>query len=798
MGADRSLTSRVRGVDAVWIDRIVAVLGIVGALLDASSQPHTDLGVVAVISLVVLMGSVAWRRTDPGVSTLVAISGLIAFVLASGYNGDGSFEAAAIALNFYLLGQRGRADQRVLVWAIAFTYWLVAAVVISYAPPPPPAGSVGAVIGAWSLFGLLPFGFGWALATQTELTGALEQRTTRLDQEQAVRATRAAAEERNRIARELHDVIAHCLSVMVVQTSAARLIAGSDVDAAHEALAVVESAGRDALVEFRRIVGVLRRESDELAGAPTPGAAQLSALADRATAAGLPVSLSITGSPEALSPSLDLVTYRLVQEALTNAIKHAGTARAEVHVRVDADELELIVRDTGRPPPHGRGRDDGSGHGLVGMRERVALYGGELQAGARAEGGFEVHARIPLRGNLSARQEPTVSPPLDRSLADTTHDARAHLPWLDPLLAGVLLAVFETELIASGHRQGPFVLNVIVVAGLAIAAVWRRRSPLLFVVVVGALAAVMHAFLVPIQDLPLIAAYFLLVVPYTVAAWGDRRRAWIGLLLLLGGMALSAVAGGHSDFWDVGGAVLVLIAAWCSGRFIQRRRTINSELRRTAGRLVAEREDRARLAVAGERSRIARELHAVVARSVASMVVQTAATRTQLDQDADQATAAMETIEGTGRDALAEMRRILGVLRHPDERGERTPRPGVDEVYTLIQRARARGQQIELNVDGDPGTLTAGLDLAIYRILEDALRCVGPEIAAAVKVSLRCTTSELALNITTPSAGARDWPTDAMRERVALCGGELSTEIGPDQSSRLVARLPLATQGALA
>ena len=131
MGADRSLTSRVRGVDAVWIDRIVAVLGIVGALLDASSQPHADLDVVAVVSLVVLMGSVAWRRTDPGVSTLVAISGLIAFVLASGYNGDGSFEAAAIALNFYLLGQRGRADRSALVWAIAFTYWLVAAAVIS-------------------------------------------------------------------------------------------------------------------------------------------------------------------------------------------------------------------------------------------------------------------------------------------------------------------------------------------------------------------------------------------------------------------------------------------------------------------------------------------------------------------------------------------------------------------------------------------------------------------------------------------------------------------------------------------
>jgi signal transduction histidine kinase len=798
MGANRGLTSRIRGIDAVWIDRIVAVLGIIGAWLDASSQPHKNLGVVAVVSLFVLMGSVAWRRTDPGVSTLVAVSGLIAFVLTSGYNGDGSFEAAAIGLNFYVLGQRGRADQSVLVWAIAFTYWLLAAVVISYAPPPPPAGSVGAVIGAWSLFGLLPFGFGWALATQTELTGDLGRSTTRLDEEHAVRAARAATEERNRIARELHDVIAHCLSVMVVQTSAARLIAGSDVDAAYEALAVAQSAGRDALGEFRRIVGVLRRDSDELGSTPTPGVAQLSALVARANASGVPAALTIIGSPEALSPSLDLVAYRLVQEALTNTLKHAGSARADVCVRIGADELEVVVRDTGRSAPGSPGPADGRGHGLVGMRERVALYGGELRAAARAEGGFEVHARIPLRGSLSARKELTPTAPVRLSTGAMSQRGRARGRWLDCLLAGVLLVVFETELVASGHRRGAFVLNVIVVAGLAVAAIWRRRSPWLFAAVVGALAGAMRTFLIPIQDLSLVAAYFLVVVPYTVAAWADRRRARIGLLLLLGATVLSAVVAGHSDFWDVSGAVLILAAAWCSGRFIQTRRTVNNELRRTAGRLNAEREDRTRLAVAGERSRIARELHTVVARSVASMVVQTAAARTQLERDADQASAAMETIEQTGRDALAEMRRILGVLRHADEPEGRAPRPGVDQIYTLIQRSRARGHQIELDVDGDPGNLTAALDLAIYRILEEALLCVNAETTAAVKVSLSCSDHELALIITTPSAAARNWPTATMRERVTLCGGELSTEIAPDQDATLIARLPLATQGVLA
>ena len=196
-----------------------------------------------------------------------------------------------------------------------------------------------------------------------------------------MRAARAAAEERNRIARELHDVIAHCVRVMVVQTSAARLIVGSDVDAAQEALAVVESAGRDALVEFRRIVGVLRRDSDELAGPPTPGSRNSAYWRLAPPLLGCRSPLSVSGWPEALSASLDLVAYRLVQEAVTNAIKHAGSARSEVRVRVDADELELVVRDTGRGPPRRlvggwfrtrTGRDERTGRAV---RWRVASRG---------------------------------------------------------------------------------------------------------------------------------------------------------------------------------------------------------------------------------------------------------------------------------------------------------------------------------------------------------------------------------------------------------------------------------------
>ena len=205
------------------------------------------------------------------------------------------------------------------------------------------------------------------------------------------------------MARELHDVVAHCMSVMVVQTSGARRVAASDLAAAREALKVVESAGREALVELRRIVGVLHRGDDEPAGA-SPGVEQLGVLVDRARAAGLPVELSVEGPRRSLPPGLDLVAYRIVEESLTNAIKHAGPAQARVHVVLGGRDLVLEVTDSGRSPARRR-RDEGAGHGLIGMRERVRLYGGELHVGPRPGGGFEVRARIPLDGAVSGPQE---------------------------------------------------------------------------------------------------------------------------------------------------------------------------------------------------------------------------------------------------------------------------------------------------------------------------------------------------------------------------------------------------------
>jgi signal transduction histidine kinase len=261
----------------------------------------------------------------------------------------------------------------------------------------------------WMAFDPLNEGasMGWRLGTavwmspsvMAWLAGALV-RVTVLYREQRVatreqQASRALAEERNRIARELHDVVGHSLSVMTVQAAAVRRRLRDDQGVEREALESVEDVGREALVEMRRLVGVLREQDGETATRePSPGLAQLERLADHYRSSGLPVSVTVTGSHRELPHGLDLTAYRLVQEGLTNALRHArGASAAEVVVDYDADTVRLHVADDGAaaavpPAEHG-------GHGLVGMRERVAMYGGSLRAGPRDGGGFELVAVLP-------------------------------------------------------------------------------------------------------------------------------------------------------------------------------------------------------------------------------------------------------------------------------------------------------------------------------------------------------------------------------------------------------------------
>jgi signal transduction histidine kinase len=206
------------------------------------------------------------------------------------------------------------------------------------------------------------------------------------------RAERAVAEEQARIARELHDVIAHNVSVMVVQASAARDVFDDRPDRAREALGSIESTGRAAMAELRRLIGGVRSSGDDEV-APQPGLDRIHALVDQVQAAGLHVALTIEGTPRPLPAGVDLSAYRIVQEALTNVLRHARATRADVRLRYGDGAITVEVRDDGVGPPAAL---NGHGHGLVGMRERVALLRGEIELGAAPDGGFRVHAQLPL------------------------------------------------------------------------------------------------------------------------------------------------------------------------------------------------------------------------------------------------------------------------------------------------------------------------------------------------------------------------------------------------------------------
>ena len=225
----------------------------------------------------------------------------------------------------------------------------------------------------------------------------LEDRAARLEREREEKARQAVIQERLRIARELHDVVAHSLSVIGVQAGAARLVLDADPDptGVREAVAAIEATANQAMAEMRRALGILRAtEPSGVALAPLPGLGQLPALRDQLRSAGLSVDLTVTGEPRPVATSIDLSLYRIVQEALTNALKHARATRAEVVVGYGAHDITVEVTDDGRGPPPSAARSQGAG--TIGMRERVALFSGELQVGPRAQGGYAVRVCLPI------------------------------------------------------------------------------------------------------------------------------------------------------------------------------------------------------------------------------------------------------------------------------------------------------------------------------------------------------------------------------------------------------------------
>jgi signal transduction histidine kinase len=370
----------------------VLVIAQIETWMTTTIQPKPPTALLAVLITVPL----AWRRRAPFAALLVV--GVGASVLSVGRPDlTALYTFIAVAVAVFSVGAYAEPRRAVLGCALVLgTFW-VGALQDNASHPgmhgPSDFAFVTVVFGgAWLL--------GRALGERGQRAAQLEQRAAQLEAEQQIQALAAVAAERARIARELHDVIAHSVSVMVIQAGAAEQLLEDGPERARGPLVAVQDTGRQTIVELRRLLGILRDDGQELSLAPQPGLASLDLLLGEMRQAGLPVQLRVEGPPGSLPPGVDLAAYRIVQEALTNTLRHAGPAHAEVLVRYQEHALELEILDDGHGPGRHDGADGRSGHGLVGMRERVALYGGTLHTGPRAATagtGYAVRVRLPTQ-----------------------------------------------------------------------------------------------------------------------------------------------------------------------------------------------------------------------------------------------------------------------------------------------------------------------------------------------------------------------------------------------------------------
>jgi signal transduction histidine kinase len=391
----------VHDVSRMWtlvrryaFDALIVAVALEGALevalrQDASDAPETSVWLAAPAIALVALPLLARRRfpfaAPASVWVLAAALSLVDGRLIV-FTASASIAGLAAA---FLLGNLRNGTQSRLGLAIT----VGGAALVMYENPEHSAADL--------VFTPILFGVGWlagfALRERAEEAEAAEERAAQAERERETAARLAVAEERARIARELHDIVAHSVSVMVLQIGAIRHKLPEAQAEDKDVLRGVEDIGRSALTEMRRLLGAMRRAGEDPALTPQPGLDRLDALAEEVGRAGLPVRLHRDGKPFPLPRAVDLSAYRIIQEGLTNALKHARATGADVTLRYGADDLQLEVRDDGT----GATSSDGLGHGLVGIRERVKIYGGEMTAGAAPDGGFILTARLPVEGEGS-------------------------------------------------------------------------------------------------------------------------------------------------------------------------------------------------------------------------------------------------------------------------------------------------------------------------------------------------------------------------------------------------------------
>jgi signal transduction histidine kinase len=373
----------LRTFTRTWVGDLVVALLVGGLMLFEVFDEHLTPYAASVPAFTLYAAAYVWRRQAALVVLLIGGIGMVVTTVA-GVSLHKPF--SPMILMFLVLYSVGLYEERrgALIGLFAMLALTFAAIAIAQHNGESYGGTdygfIAVLIAAPWLVGRL-------IRSRVHEATVLERRAEQAERERLV----AVEEERARIARELHDVIAHSLSVMVVQAGAGEQIAKRAPERVGEPLRQIQATGRQALAEMGRLLGILRG-GEELGLEPQPGVGDLDALLAQTRKAGLPVELTVEGAPRPLPPGLDLSAYRIVQEALTNTRKHAGDARAQVCLRYFADALEIEVLDDGTASGNGLG----GGHGLVGMRERVAVFGGSLATGPRPEGCFAVNATLPL------------------------------------------------------------------------------------------------------------------------------------------------------------------------------------------------------------------------------------------------------------------------------------------------------------------------------------------------------------------------------------------------------------------